>query len=120
MYNKIILKIKFFVRKIKELSIQFKKQYAFELKNISTCSETMGHLIEVKVNGKGQSISCLVEEIISDDDFVAGFSPVYIRTITYLATCDKYEAILREEKIKKTYEIIRSKNIYDKKTIMIR
>lgn len=99
---------------------QFKKQYAFELKNISTCSKTAKHLVEAKIAGKGQSVLYLAEEVVADNDFVMGFSPSDVRTITYLATCDKYEAILREEKVKKSYEVIRSKNIDGKKTVMIR
>ena len=108
------------VTSIKQASTQLKKQSAFEIKYISTCPTTMRHLIEVKINGKGQSISCMAEEIASDHNFLAGFPPADIRTITYLATSDKYEAILREEKIKKSYEIIRSKSINNKKNILIR
>jgi hypothetical protein len=97
-----------------------KRQFPYELKNTYACKETGKHLLEIKISGKSQSISYLAEEIAIDDDFITRFSPTDIRTISYLAACDKYETILQEEKIKKSYEIARSKNINGNKTILLK
>lgn len=120
MLNKLASVIRTFVNSITQVFAQFEKQHAFELKNILTCPKTAKHLVNVKVIGKGQDISCLAEEIIADNSFVMGFSQTDVRTIAYLATTDRYEAILREEKIRKSYEIIRSKNLNGKKSVVIR
>lgn len=103
-----------------EILSQFKNQYAFELKDATICSLTSKHIIEIKVIGKGQSISCLAENVVADDNFLIGFSPCDIRTIVCLAMTDKYEAILQQEKIKKSHELIRSQSKRGEKTIVIR
>jgi hypothetical protein len=77
-------------------------------------------MVEAKVIGKGQSISCLAQEILADNDFIVCFSPADIRTITCFAMTDKYETILYQEKIKKSYDIIRSKDMSGKKSITIK
>lgn len=114
------LKIKSVFNVFKMTFHQFKKQSAYEIKNISACQKSGQHIIEIKVAGKGQSILCLAEEIVVDNNFIMGFAPFDIRTITYLATCDHYEAILRAEKIKKSYEVLRSKNRGGNKTVQLR
>lgn len=120
MLKKLWYKIKSVFDAFKLASHQFKNQTAYEISHVSTCPKTGQHILEIKVTGKGQSISYLAEEIVVDNSFMMGFSPSDIRTITYLATSDRYETILQKEKIKKSYEIIRSKNRTEKKTIQLR
>lgn len=55
-----------------------------------------------------------------DIHFLMGFSAADIHTITYFATCDRYEAILKEEKLKKVYELIHSRSKNGEKTIQLR
>lgn len=105
---------------IKTTLKSFKNQYAYELKSITPCTITNKHRIQVKITGKGQGLNFYAEEIASDNNFLLGFSPTDIRTIVYLATSDKYEAILLEEKIKKTLEIIRSSTIEGSKAVQFR
>lgn len=119
--------IKKFIQTVKSISktlhttfTHFNKQFPYEINNVSTCKQTGKHLLEIKISGKSQSILYLAEEIAVDDGFIAGFSPADIRTMCYLAACDKYEKILREEKIKKSYEIVRSKIINGNKTVRLK
>lgn len=120
MIKKFIHTIKSISKTLKLTSNHFKKQFSYEISNVSTCKQSGKHLLEIKIFGKSQSVSSLAEEIAIDDGFLAGFSPLDIRTICYLAACDKYEKILREEKIKKSYEIIRSKVINGNKTVRLK
>ena len=120
MFKKYTSKIKSLFDIFKRVQQQVYTQSAYEIGNVSSCQKTGQHVIEVKITGKSQSISCLAEEIVVDNNFIMGFSPSDIRTITYLATCDRYEAILLEEKIKKSYEVIRSKNRDGNKTVQLR
>jgi hypothetical protein len=99
---------------------QFHKLSAYEIKCVTTCPKTSKHLIEVKIMGKSQSLVCLAEEISADDSFIMRFSPADIRAITYLAMSDRYETILEEEKIKRSYELIRSRDVKGTKTIKIK
>lgn len=120
MIKKFIHVIKSISMTVKATSNHFKKQFPYELNNVSTCKQSDKHLLEIKISGKSQSISCFADEVAVDDGFITGFSPADIRTICYLAACDKYEKILREEKIKKSYEIIRSKVINGSKTVRLK
>lgn len=120
MVNKFGCRIKSILNIWKIACNQFKQQFAYEIKKVTTCPETGKQLIKIKVIGKGQSITCPAEEIVVDNNFITGFSSIDIRTITYLATCDRYEALLKEEKIKKSYEIIRAKSRGNNKTVQIR
>src|SRR3990167_3023012 len=99
---------------------QFKNQFAYELKVITPCPITGKHRVQVKITGKSQRLNYYADEVASDNNFLSGFCPTDIRTIVYLATSDKYEAILKEEKVKKTLEMIRSKNINGNKTVQFR
>jgi len=120
MLKKFISNVKVFIFAFFKTFAQFKKQYAFELKNITTCSKTGRHLVEVKIIGKGQSILCVAQDILSDADFIVGFSQKDVSLITSYAISDQYESFIYQEKIKKAYEIIRSKNQGGKKTVLIR
>jgi hypothetical protein len=99
---------------------EVKHQPAYEVNNVSICPKTGNHLLEVKITGKSQSTHYLAEEIVVDNNFLLSFSSSDIRTITYLATSDRYETILREEKIKKSYEIIRGRSNKGNKQIQIK
>ena len=101
MYKIIISPTKSLLATIIATFKQFKSQYAYELKSVAQCTATHKHRIQVKITGKGQSLNCYAEEIASDNKFLLGFCPTDIRTIVYLATSDKYEAILEKEKVKK-------------------
>jgi rRNA-processing protein FCF1 len=120
MFKKCTTRIKSFFKIFKLAQHQFRTQSAYEIGNVPICQKTGQHVIEVKITGKGQSIPCLAEEIVVDNNFIMGFAPSDIRTITYLATCDRYEKILLEEKIKKSYELIRSKSRGGNKTVQLR
>jgi hypothetical protein len=72
------------------------------------------------VVGKGQSVIYPAREIMADDSFINSFAPADIKTITCFAMSDKYEAIFQEKKLSKSHEIIRSKNIDGKKTVLFR
>ena len=54
----------------------------YEIRNVSTWPKNSRHILEIKITGKGQSISSLAEEIVVDNNFIMGFSPADIRTIT--------------------------------------
>lgn len=120
MLKKFSNRIKVFFSICKKTLYQFNTLPAYEIRSVSVCEKTGQHLIEIKIIGKGQSITYLAEEIVVDNSFVTRFAPSDIRTITYLATCDRYETILREEKIKKTYEVLRSQERGGTKTVRIR
>jgi hypothetical protein len=104
---------------IKAATTNLKSQFPYELVNVSTCKQSDRHLLEIKISGKSHNITYIAEELVADDDFILGFSPPDIRTICYLAASDKYEKILQDEKIKKSYQIIRSKSINGDKNIKI-
>jgi hypothetical protein len=120
MYKTLISHAKSLLENIKATFRQFKNQYAYELKAITPCTITNKHRVEVKVTGKGQNLNFYAEEVASDNNFLLGFCSTDIRTIVYLATSDKYEAILAEEKVKKSLDLIRSKNIDGNKSIQLR
>lgn len=120
MLKRIWYKINLFFDAFNLAARQFKNQYAFEVMKVSTCSKTHQHKLEIKIIGKGQCVYYSVEEIVADNNFLIKFSPADIRTITYLAACGRFEAILEKEKITKSYEIIRSGNRKGQKTIQLK
>lgn len=109
-----------FVSALRAASDQLKKQFLYEVKKITVCPKTDKHLIAVKVVSKAQGMSCFAEEIVADESFLTGFSPRDIRDITYHAVCDKYEAILEKEKIKKSYELIWSRSVDGDKAVTLK
>jgi len=100
--------------------VNSKKQYKYEIIKVTTCKKSEKHLLEIKIVNKSQSLSYLAEDIAADNDFITGFSPLDIRSISYFATCDKYEKILAEDNIKKTFELLRADSINGNKAIKIR
>lgn len=120
MIKKFSKRINTLVSHAKTVFCQIYNQPAYEISNIFSCQKTGKQVIEVKITGKGQSLQCNAEEIVVDNTFINCFSPTDIRTITYFATCDRYEKLLQDEKIKKSYEIIRTKNRSGNKTVLIR
>lgn len=121
MLKRISLKVSSFVDGLKIVFTQFKTQSAYEIRNVFVCQKTGKQIVEVKITGKSNSIVCSAAEIAEDDSFIGCFSPLDIRTITYLATCDQYEIFLQKEKMRNPYEIIRSKkNNHGDKTIKLR
>jgi hypothetical protein len=99
--------------------IQLKKQHKYEIIKITTCDTSNKHLLEIKIVNKCPTLSYLAEDVAADDDFISGFSPLNIRSISYFATLDKYEKILSEDKIRKTFELLRSDSINGNKAIKI-
>ncbi len=120
MFKNLNIRLKVFLKLLKTTMLQFRIQPSYEITKITNCQKTGKQMIEIKVVGKSHSIACLVEEIVADNKFIAGFSPTDIRSISYLATSERYEALLKAEKIKKSYEVIRGKKCGNQKMILIR
>lgn len=112
--------VKLLLDTLKTTFQQFKNQFAYELKVTTPCPKTGKHRVEVKIAGKSQRLNYYADEVAADNKFLSGFCPADIRIIVYLATSDKYEAILEEKKIKKKFEMIRSKTINGNKTVQFR
>jgi hypothetical protein len=69
---------------LRTATTHLKRQFPYELINVSSCKQSGRHLLEIKISGKSQCISYIAEEVALDDDFIMGFSPNDIRTICYL------------------------------------
>lgn len=120
MFRKCLQRVRLFFDALNLAIKQFKTQSSYEILHVSTCPKTGRHFLEIKITGKSQSITYSAEEIVVDNSFILGFPPGDICTITYLATCDRYEKILQEEKISKCYELIRARSRTGEKTIHLR
>ncbi len=120
MFEALISRIKSIFKTLAAALQWSNSQPAYEIKNISISPETSKHIIEMKLIGKAQSITCTAEDIAGDNNFIMRFSPADIRTITYYATADRYELMLNQVNNSRSYEIIRSKNINGNKTVQLR
>ena len=76
---------------------QFKNQSAYEIRNVSVCQKTGQHIIEIKVTGKGQSISCLAEEIVVDNnEYIEFLNPYYyLRSLINLEPLNNLELLFQ-------------------------
>lgn len=120
MFSYLINKLTIISANAREAARAVKCAFPYELIKVTSCSQTGRHLLEIKITGKSQGAYYLAEDVASDDGFISLFSPRDISVICYLAACDKYEKILEEENVKKTFELLRGSSRGGGKSIQLR
>src|ERR1700722_8777186 len=75
-------------------AIQQKTQqsYLYKIIDKETCKKTNEEVLRIQVAGKNVFLKMTPKEIAADDDMLRGFSPLDVRTITYFACKEHFEA----------------------------
>lgn len=94
MLSKIYNKIKTFIHDVlsdfSNSKDDLKKQYHYEIFDVSFKPKENKHHIEIKLSGKAQSSFFWAEELAANKKYIDRLSPNDLKTVTYLATCDHF------------------------------